>query len=242
MITIRDLTKSYGRHPALRGVSLDLAAGRTVALIGPNGSGKTTLIKILLGLVVPDSGSIRLAGRDIAGRSDYRGDIGYMPQIHRFPEHLTTGQLFDLIESLGPVPAKGSDRELVEALALSELRRRPLGALSGGQRQRVSAALALLMRPGILVLDEPTAALDPVSAELFKEKLRCCREEGRLTLITSHFLADLDDLATDVAYLEDGRIAFHEPLEALRSRTGEERLSRIVVTLAREGAVRVAHS
>ncbi|HRS39977.1 MAG TPA: ABC transporter ATP-binding protein, partial [Bacteroidia bacterium] len=206
MIEIRELKKSFGSLQVLRSLNLELQAGQIVCLIGPNGSGKTTLIKCLLGHVLPDSGTIRVAGEQlVAGSWSYRERIGYMPQIGRYPEQMRIRQVFSMMRDIRNVNTS-SDEELYQRFGLEALQEKRMGNLSGGTRQKVSAALAFLFRPDLVVLDEPTAGLDPVSSELLKDKLRAERERGTLTLITSHNMSEVEELADRVVFLVDGNL------------------------------------
>lgn len=228
MIKIENLNKSFGRHQVLNNVNLEFGRGQSVALIGPNGSGKTTLIKALLGLVVAE-GDIRVEETSIKGKSDYRQQIGYMPQMSRFPDNMTVRQLFGMMKEIrSDVKPNSYDLELYKAFDIEQMASKRLGILSGGMKQKVSAALAFLFAPPILILDEPTAGLDPVSNEILKDKLRLEISKGKLVLITSHILNDLDEITTHVAYLMDGEVKFFNSLEQLKTETAETRLNRII--------------
>ncbi|MFA6945266.1 MAG: ABC transporter ATP-binding protein, partial [Pedobacter sp.] len=158
--------------------------------MGPNGCGKTTLIKTILGMVVPDSGSILFQGKDILNHWQYRDQIGYMPQMGRYPDNMTIGQVFGMIKDIRGM-SEGLDEDLIKAFSVQNLMNKRMGTLSGGTIQKVSAALAFLFNPSVLILDEPTAGLDPVASELFKEKILAEKDKGKLVLITSHILSDL---------------------------------------------------
>ena len=228
MIVASAVTKSYGKLKALDGISVTCNKGETISLIGPNGSGKTTFIKCILGMVLPDSGNISFEGADIARSWDYRSGIGYMPQIGRYPENMTIGQVFDMMCDLRKVKIGDADMELYKAFGLDKILHKRMRALSGGTRQKVSASLAFLFHPRVLVLDEPTAGLDPLSVEVLKGKIMKEKELGKLVLITSHILSDLDDLVTEVIYLLDGNLLFHKSISQLREDTGQEKLSRAI--------------
>lgn len=232
MIRIENLSKNYGEQSVLRSVSLELHPGQSVAMIGPNGSGKSTLIKAMLGLVLPDSGTITVNGRDTRHGHAYRSTIGYMPQISRFPEHLRVAELFAMMKQLRPdVAADAYDEVLYWQFAIEQMNHKPLGSLSGGMRQQVSAALAFLFNPSIIILDEPTAALDPLSNERLKEKVKQSAREGKLVLVTSHILSDLDEIARQVIYLMEGQVKFFEGIDTLRAQTAETQLNKIIVQL-----------
>lgn len=232
MIEIDRLYKAFGKHQVLDNICLDFEKGQSVALIGPNGSGKTTLIKIILGLVEANSGTAIVDGRSIKGQSEYRKQIGYMPQMSRFPDNMSVKQLFSMMKDLrADVGNQAYDLDLYSAYNIEEMGSKRLGILSGGMKQKVSAALAFLFNPQILILDEPTAGLDPLSNELLKDKLKAQIGAGKLVLITSHILNDLDEITTHVAYLMDGKVRFYRSLEQLKEETSESRLNRIIAQI-----------
>lgn len=229
MIKIDKLNKVFGKHRVLKDITLNFEKGQGVALIGPNGSGKTTLIKVLLGLVSANSGEVIFDGRSIKGQSDYRQQVGYMPQMSRFPDNMSVRQLFHMMKSLrSDVQGQDYDLELYKAFEIEAMASKRLEILSGGMKQKVSAALAFLFDPTVLILDEPTAGLDPVSNEILKDKLKRMINAGKLVLVTSHILNDLDDITTHVAYMMDGEVRFYKSLDRLKSETAESRLNRII--------------
>jgi Cu-processing system ATP-binding protein len=228
MITAEHITKSFGRLKVLNNITLACSKGETISLIGPNASGKTTFIKCLLGMVIPDSGTILFGNENIEGKCDYRNNIGYMPQIGRYPDNMTIGQIFDMIIDLRKNNNLNMDRELIASFGLETIFSKRMRTLSGGTRQKVSASLAFLFNPDVLILDEPTAGLDPVSSEILKEKIAKEKQQGKLILITSHVLSDLDGLVSEVIYFNEGNLLFHKSISQLRSDTGEEKLSRAV--------------
>ncbi len=238
MIRVRGVTKRFGRLTALDGVSLDFPPGAVTALVGPNGSGKTTLIKTLLGLARPDAGEILVGDHRLNGDHRYRREIGYMAQVAPFPENLTAAELFRMITELRESPA-GPDPGLMEAFGLAREVDKPLRALSGGTRQKVNAVIAFSFRPGILILDEPTAGLDPVAAGVLKDRIRREREGGATVVVTSHILSEVEELADRVAFLLEGRVRFEGATGDLLAATGQERLERAVAALmmAEEGEV-----
>jgi Cu-processing system ATP-binding protein len=230
MISFNEVSKKFHRVQALDRVTLELVNGNCYALIGPNGSGKTTLIKAVLSMVIPTSGEILIDGKNIRNDWHYREKIGYMPQIGRYPDNMRIGQLFDMIKNIRK-NALDLDEELVNAFRLDTMLDKRMHTLSGGTRQKVSAALAFLFNPPVLILDEPTAGLDPVSAEFLKEKIQQEKDKGKLIIITSHIMSDLDDLATQVVYLEDGGIRYNSSVEALKDITGEDRLGKAIARM-----------
>lgn len=223
MIKLNNISKHFGKLKALDEVTTTCEKSECIALIGPNGCGKTTLIKTILGMVIPDSGSITFKGLNILNHWQYRDEIGYMPQMGRYPDNMTIGQVLGMMKDIRG-KSEGLDEDLIKAFSVQNLLNKRMGTLSGGTIQKVSAALAFLFNPAVLILDEPTAGLDPVASELFKEKILAEKDKGKLVLITSHILSDLDDLVTRIIYMQDGKLIFHKSIEELRQDTGEERL------------------
>lgn len=233
MISITNIEKKFGNLVALDNVSLEMTTGKSYALIGPNGSGKTTLIKSLLGLVVPGKGEILIDGKTIRNDWKYREKIGYMPQIGRYPENMRIGQLFDMMKNIRQEVTK-TDEELLEAFKLYKIFDKRMHALSGGTRQKVSACLAFLFHAPILILDEPTAGLDPVAVEILKEKVLHEKRMGKLLIITSHILSDLEELSTEMVYLYEGRLQYHNSIAMLKEETNETKLNKAVATLIKQ--------
>ena len=238
MIIATNVSKQFGKLKALNNISVTCNRGECIALIGPNGSGKTTLIKSILGMVVPDNGFITFNGRNILHDWLYREFIGYMPQIGRYPENMTIGQVLDMMKDIRRKSSSGGiDEELVHAFQLHDLSGKRMRTLSGGTTQKVSAALAFLFNPDVLILDEPTAGLDPLAAAILKEKIISKKSKGKLVLITSHLLSELDDLITHVIYMQDGNLVFQKSIEGLRKDTGEEKLARAIAQVMSKNPV-----
>jgi Cu-processing system ATP-binding protein len=235
MIDIRNLNKSFGKLTVLDDVNLTCESGECIALIGPNGCGKTTLIKSILGMVVPDSGEIRFDGKQVKKDYRYREQIGYMPQIGRYPDNMSIGQIFETIREIRHY--KGvTDDELLKQFGLDRMFGKRMRTLSGGTTQKVSASLAFLFNPEVLILDEPTAGLDPLASEILKEKIIAEKGKGKLILITSHLLSELDDLITRIIFMQDGKVQFHLPVEELLSSTSERRISGAIAKVMRDRA------
>jgi Cu-processing system ATP-binding protein len=231
MIIANNLTKKFGKLLALNNVSLACNKGECIALIGPNGSGKTTLIKSILGMVVCNSGFITFNGKNIVHDWQYRSFIGYMPQIGRYPENMTIGQLLSMMKDIRKQSVQQLDETLIQQFELQQLMHKRMCTLSGGTRQKVSAAIAFLFNPDVLILDEPTAGLDPVATEILKEKILTEKQKGKLILVTSHVLSELDDLVTQVIYMQDGVLKFHKTMEDLQSMTGQVKLSKAIANI-----------
>lgn len=231
MIALEGIRKAYGRRAVLSGVSLALEPGRITALVGPNGTGKTTLIKIILGLTRADAGRVLIDGAPVDADGRYRARIGYAPQAPRLPENLTVGEVFAMLHALRP--GAPIDEGLLEEFGLRSEWETPVGTLSGGWRQKLSSACAFLFAPDVLLLDEPTAGLDPVSAGFLKARLRAARSAGRTVLISSHILSELEEIADDIAFLSDGHLRFAGPISGLLEETGMRRLEPAVAALLR---------
>lgn len=227
MIDLQNIHKCYGRLDVLTDVSTTFRRGRISAVVGHNGAGKTTLIKMILGLVRPDAGEIRVNGRSVAGDCEYRRMIGYMPQAARFPENLNLHDMLDMLRDLRK-DAVASDYELFEALALAKEAEKPFKNLSGGTRQKAAALTAFLFQPQILILDEPTAGLDPVASCALKDKILKEKSNGRTIVLTSHIMSDLEELADDVVLLVEGRVFYEGAVETLVRQSKSTSLERAI--------------
>jgi Cu-processing system ATP-binding protein len=236
MIEIQHVSKKFGKFEVLNDVSLTCAPGQCIALIGPNGCGKTTLIKSILGMVIPTSGSIFFKERNIAKDFHYRHSIGYMPQKGRYPDNMTIGQVIEMIKDI-----RGSkealDQQLIHDFGLHDILDKRMRTLSGGTTQKVSASLAFLFDPEVLILDEPTAGLDPLAAEILKEKIVAEHKRGKLVFITSHLLSELDDLVTHVVLMQEGEIRFHMPTAVLKEQTNTTSLAKAITHVLKQDHV-----
>jgi Cu-processing system ATP-binding protein len=230
MIKVFDLHKKFGKLDVLKSIQVDFNTGKSYAMIGPNGSGKTTLIKCILGMVIPDKGVITVNDKSIANDWSYRHHIGYMPQIGRYPDQMKIGQIFDMIRDLRQDQSH-IDEDLIKEFKLDRMSEKRMHTLSGGTRQKVSASLAFLFNPRIMILDEPTAGLDPIAVEILKEKILSDKNKDRTFLITSHIMSDLDELTSNVVYLEEGKVLFNDTIDLLKEETGEIKLGRAIATI-----------
>src|SRR4051794_9767285 len=235
MIIARNLCKRFDGIDVLRGLDVEIAAGRVTAIVGPNGAGKTTFIKSILGLTHPDKGTLLFDGKPVTADETYRSRIGYMPQIARFPENLTGAELLSFLHELRGAPL--ADEPLIDELRVRDELPKKLRVMSGGTRQKVNAIAAFLFKPELLILDEPTSGLDPVSAGILKRRIHAEQIAGRTVLLTSHILSEVEELADDVVYLSDGQARFTGDLLALKRQTGQSTLERSLATLmTREAA------
>jgi Cu-processing system ATP-binding protein len=234
MIKIKNLKKKFEKNEALKGVSLELGEGTVAAIMGPNGSGKTTMLKCILGLVKADSGDIYVNDCRVNGECDYRKHIGYMPQYSCFPENLRVKEVFNMIKDI-----RGNhcvyDEELLKTLKVEEMYDKQIGQLSGGMKQRVSSAASFFFGGDIIILYEPTAGLDPVSSEIVKNKILEEKAKGKLVIITSHIVSEVESLADRIIYMLEGRIYFDNTKEELYKLTGEENLNRAIAELIQQG-------
>lgn len=230
MIEIKNINKKFGKLEVLKDINLTFNKGECIALIGPNGCGKTTLIKAILGMVIPNNGGIECNGKSIRNEYLYRETIGYMPQIGRYPDTMTIGQIIEMIKKIRNSTSE-LDEDLLKAFELEKMFDKQMRNLSGGTTQKVSATLAFLFNPDILILDEPTAGLDPLASELLKEKIIKEKEKGKLILITSHLLSELDDLITEIIFMQEGQVHFHKKVADLKAETNEEKISKAIASV-----------
>ncbi len=230
MITIKNISKTFGKSTVLNNLNLTFNKGECIALIGPNGCGKTTLIKSILGMVIPTKGDILFQNKSILGQFDYREKIGYMPQIGKYPDYMSIGQILKMMKTIRN-SNQNLDEELIREFELEKIFDKPMRTLSGGTTQKVSATLAFLFNPDVLILDEPTAGLDPLASEILKEKIIREKNKGKLILITSHLLSELDDLITQIIYMQDGKVQFHKNISTLLENTKEQKISKAIAQI-----------
>ena len=230
MIKIKNLTKKFNKFTALQNIDLECKKGHSIAFIGPNGCGKTTLIKCILGLNVVESGDILVNGNSVKNDFLYREKIGYMPQIGKYPENMTIGQTIKMIQD-NRKNVENIDTELLEAFELPKLYDKKMSTLSGGTTQKVSAVLAFMFHPEIIILDEPTAGLDPLASEILKNKIIKERNNGKLIIITSHLLSELDDMVNEIVFINDGRVLVHQSVEDLKTETQQTKISDAITNI-----------
>ena len=230
MIKIKNLTKKFNKFTALQNIDLECKKGHSIAFIGPNGCGKTTLIKCILGLNVVESGDILVNGNSVKNDFLYREKIGYMPQIGKYPENMTIGQTIKMIQN-NRKNIENLDTELLEAFELPKLYDKKMSTLSGGTTQKVSAVLAFMFHPEIIILDEPTAGLDPLASEILKNKIIKERNNGKLIIITSHLLSELDDMVNEIVFINDGKVLVHQSVEDLKTETQQTKISDAITNI-----------
>ncbi len=231
MIEIQNLTKKFQKFTALNEVNLSFQNGHSIALIGPNGCGKTTMIKCILGLNVVEDGDILVDGKSVKEDYKYRENIGYMPQIGRYPENMTIAETIKMIKDTRKNTGDNLDTELLEAFELENIYDKKMRTLSGGTTQKVSAVLAFLFNPKVIILDEPTAGLDPLATEILKNKIIKEKNKGKLILITSHLLSELDDIITEIVFMNEGKVVVHQSVEDLKKETNTEKISDGIISI-----------
>lgn len=229
MISIKNLHKSFKKNHVLKGIDVEIRGQGIIALLGPNGSGKTTMLKCFLGMVIPDSGEILFQGNNIIGQYAYRQSVGYLPQIARFPDNLTGRELIELMKSI----KCGETREeaLINLFDLSSELEKKMSNLSGGNRQKVNITLALMHDSPLIILDEPSAGLDPLSIKKFKDFLRLEKERGKTIIVTTHIMSLAADLADDILFLLDGQVYFQGSLSRLLELQMEDSLENAIAQI-----------
>lgn len=214
LIEIGSVSRSFGNLKALEQVTLNVAEGETVALLGHNGAGKTTLFRILLGFIQADIGEVRIAGHD-AGSEAARMTISYLPETVAFPKTLSGQEIVRFYASLKGASKQEADKAL-ESVGLGEAADRRCGTYSKGMRQRLGLAQAIVGRPRILLLDEPTSGLDPISRSDFYALIAEMADQGTSVLLSSHGLSELEARAGRMAILRRGRLVADGSLAALQ--------------------------
>ena len=191
------------------------------------------MIKSILGMVIPDRGKLFVHDKLVSRDFSYRQNIGYMPQIGRYPDNMSVGQILDMIKELRGFKT-APDEDLLKAFKLESIYHKRMRTLSGGTTQKVSATLAFLFNPLILILDEPTAGLDPLASEILKEKILLEKKNGKLIMITSHLLSELDDLITELIFMNEAMVQFHQSVGQLQQTTGEEKISKAIAHILKQ--------
>lgn len=235
MIEIKNLYKRFHKNEVLKGVNLQINEGGIFAILGPNGSGKTTLIKSVLGMVIPDKGALNVLGTSIKKDWKYREKINYLPQIANFPTNLKVKELISMIKDLREDTNR--DRELIELFQVGPFLDKKLGNLSGGTKQKVNIILAFMFDSPILILDEPTTGLDPISLIRLKDLIREEKEKGKTILITSHIMSFVEEVSNEIVFLLEGNIRFKGSIQQVKEETKEKNLERAIASILIENHV-----
>lgn len=226
MIEISNLKKRFGKVEVLDSVNLSINEPGIIAILGPNGSGKTTLIKSVLGMVIPQEGQIKVNGLSVKGQWAYRSNISYLPQIAQFPDNLKVKELINMIKNLRSGASR--DESLIERFRLEPYMDKRLGNLSGGTKQKVNLVLAFMYDSPILILDEPTTGLDPVSLIKLKELIHQEKEAGKTILITTHIMDFVEAMADRIVFLLEGNIYFNGSVKELKKQSNQEDLEHAI--------------
>ena len=230
MITVKNLAKNFGKNYVLKNIDLTIDEGKVTAIVGPNGSGKTTLIKTILGLVSPTAGIIEVDGTPVNNNYLYRNKIGYMPQVARYPENLTGSEIISLIKSIRN-SNEYSDKEILSSFKLDSEMEKPFKNLSGGTKQKISALIAFAFNAKIIILDEPTAGLDPISSSYFKDLVMNQKEQKKTIILTSHLMNEVQELSDEIVFLLEGEIKFKGTIQSLLEDKKETKLERAIAEL-----------
>jgi len=229
MVEITDLHKRFGKNKVLNGINLNINEGGIFAVLGPNGSGKTTIIKSILGMVIPNSGTIKVFDTSIKNNSEYRHKIDYLPQIANFPSNLKVNELIKMIKDL-----RGStdeDQYLIETFKLGPFLNKKLGTLSGGTKQKVNILLTFMFNSPIIILDEPTTGLDPISLIRLKELIQKEKSKGKTILITSHIMSFVEEVADEIVFILEGKIYFKGSIAELKAKTEQTNFEHAIATI-----------
>lgn len=219
MVSIQNLHKKFGKNVVLIGLDLTIDEGGIFAVLGPNGSGKTTLIKSVLGMVIPDQGEISVHGESIKKNSDYRHKIDYLPQIANFPSNLKVKELIKMIKDLRQHTKQ--EQHLIELFKLEPFLDKKLGTLSGGTKQKVNIVLTFMFDSPLIILDEPTTGLDPISLIRLKDLIQVEKEKGKTILITSHIMSFVEEVSDEIVFLLEGKIYFKGSISELKTKTNQ---------------------
>jgi len=232
MIKIKDLHKKFGKNEVLSGLNLEIGEGGIFAVLGPNGSGKTTLIKCLLGMVIPNKGSISVMGENVKNGSNYRHKIDYLPQIANFPNNLKVKELITMIKDLrGNVDL---DLELISLFKLEPFLDKKLGNLSGGTKQKVNLVLTFMFNSPLVILDEPTSGLDPISLLRLKKLIQAEKAKGKTISITSHIMSFVEEISDEIVFLLEGKIYFKGSISELKEKTNQPDFEHAIASILTE--------
>lgn len=229
MIEIKNIYKKFGKVEVLKGLDLNIKSGGIFAILGPNGSGKTTLIKSILGMVIPNKGQIEIQSKSVLKKHQYRNNINYLPQIANFPSNLSVNELIKMVKNLRPKTA--IDQDLIALFGLESFLDKKLGNLSGGTKQKVNILLTFMFDCELIILDEPTTGLDPISLLNLKKIILAEKQKGKTILITSHIMSFVEEMADEIVFLLDGKIYFKGTLTAIKEETNQVNLEHAIAAI-----------
>ncbi|SHJ15044.1 Cu-processing system ATP-binding protein [Arenibacter nanhaiticus] len=230
MIQVYNLHKKFGKNQVLSALDLKIEGGGIFAVLGPNGSGKTTLIKSILGMVVPNKGSISVLNKPIKSGWKYRQKINYLPQIANFPGNLKVKELIAMIKDLRQKPSE--EDKLIALFGLEPFMDKKLSTLSGGTKQKVNLVLTFMFNSPLIILDEPTNGLDPATHIKLKNLIKEEKANGKTFLITSHIMQFVEDVADEIVFLLEGKIYFKGSIEALKTKTEQTNFEHAIAAIS----------
>ncbi|MCK5402282.1 MAG: ABC transporter ATP-binding protein [Flavobacteriaceae bacterium] len=219
MVIIENLHKKFNKNIVLSGIDLNINEGGIFAILGPNGSGKTTLIKSILGMVIPNKGTLTVLGKNIKHNSTYRNKIDYLPQIANFPSNLKVKELIKMIKDLRGNTLE--DEHLINLFKLEPFLNKKLGNLSGGTKQKVNIVLTFMFDSPLIILDEPTTGLDPISLIRLKELIQSEKAKGKTFIITSHIMSFVEEVSDEIVFILEGKIYFKGSINELKTKTNQ---------------------
>jgi len=232
MVSIQNLYKKFGKNQVLSGVNLEINNGGIFAVLGPNGSGKTTLIKSILGMVIPNKGEVFVLGNNIKDGSDYRHKIDYLPQIANFPSNLKVKELIKMIKDLRGNTTE--DLRLIDLFKLEPFLDKKLGNLSGGTKQKVNLVLTFMFDSPLIILDEPTTGLDPISLIRLKDLIQAEKAKGKTILITSHIMSFVEEVSDEIVFILEGQIYFKGTTSELKTKTNQPDFEHAIASILTE--------
>ncbi|MEW6542292.1 MAG: ABC transporter ATP-binding protein [Nitrospirota bacterium] len=237
VVQVQNLTKRFGDFTAVDGISFEIRQGEILGLLGPNGAGKTTTIQMLLGLITPTAGTIRVFGKDLAAhREEILSQVNFSSTYISMPFSLTVEENLRVVAKLyGLTEVPRRIDEVVKKLEMEEFRHKVTRRLSSGQMTRLTLAKAILTEPKILFLDEPTASLDPDIAHKIRAFLKDVRRSGSLSILyTSHNMREMEEMSDRIIFLQRGKIVAEGTAQAVMERFGQRDLEEVFLKLARE--------
>lgn len=232
MVNIQNLYKAFGKNQVLSGVDLSIKEGGIFAVLGPNGSGKTTMIKSILGMVIPNKGTITIQGQNIKNSSNYRHQIDYLPQIANFPSNLMVKELIKMIKDLRG--KTNEDERLIKLFTLEPFLDKKLGTLSGGTKQKVNLVLTFMFNSPLIILDEPTSGLDPISLIRLKDLIKAEKAKGKTILITSHIMSFVEEISDEIVFILEGKIYFKGSVSELKTKTNQPDFEHAIASILTE--------